>query len=406
VSGPAHLPQQPALTNFHISAHSSSEVESDVRKFLAIEEVPEEPVSLWTQEELDCDKHFATTHSRDADGRFVVRLPFKANVTELGHSKGIALRRLFQTESRLVKLPEKREPYTKFMRDYAGLNQMSKVPYLSISGSNYLPHHFVEKPDSSTTKLRVVIDASCKTDSGHSLNDTLMVGPKLQDDLIPLMIRFRLHRIALTTDVEKMFRQILVHPEDRKFQHILWREDFDGPLEDYELNTVTYGTASAPYLAQKCIQQLTKDESTKFPLAATVAAEDAFMDDVVTGAADIEEAKTLQDQLIGLYASGKFPLRKFMSNDPHLLSRIPVNLRAMEQDNVFESDEAYKTLGISWDYKRDKLYYKVPVLVERHKVTKRTISSDIARTFDPLGWISPVIIRHHSSQNPSSKTLE
>ena len=271
------------------------------------------------------------------------------------------------------------------MKDYEILNHMHEVPYSSVLGAVYLPHIFVEKTESTTTRLRVVFDASCKTDSGLFLNDTLMVGPKLQNDIIPLILRFRLHRMGLTAGVEKMFRQILVHPDDRKLQHVIWREEFSGRINDYELDTVTYGTASAPFLATKCIQQLTLDERAKSPLAATVAANDAFMDDVVTGAESVDEATQLQDQLIKLYDAGGFPLQKFMSNEAILLQRIPPTLRAVDTDNVFESEDAYKTLGISWDFRTDDFYFKIPDLPIRTKVTKRTILSDVARTFDPLG---------------------
>lgn len=176
------------------------------------------------------------------------------------------------------------------------------------------------------------------------------MGPKLQHDLILLIIRFRLHRIAFTADVVKNFRQILVHRDDRKFQHILWKEHFQGRFEHYELNIVTYGTTSAPYLASKCIQQLNTDKNLKFPFAAIVVAEYAFMDDAVTGAKDIQEAIELQNQLIRLYGAGKLLLRKFMSNDERLLTRLPENLRGLEGDNIFERNEIYKTLGISWDF--------------------------------------------------------
>jgi len=67
----------------------------------------------------------------------------------------------------------------------------------------YLPHHGVSKETSSTTKLRVVFDASTKSSTGISLNDMLMVGPTLQDSLICILIRFRFYNIALIGDLEK-----------------------------------------------------------------------------------------------------------------------------------------------------------------------------------------------------------
>jgi len=113
----------------------------------------------------------------------------------------------------------------------------------------YLPHHGVFKENSSSTKLRVVFDASAKNNRGISLNDALFVGPVLQDNLIDIVMRFRFYPIAITADLQKMYRQVLVHQKDRDFQRILWRFSFDEPVREYRLNTVTYGQACVSYLA-------------------------------------------------------------------------------------------------------------------------------------------------------------
>lgn len=81
----------------------------------------------------------------------------------------------------------------------------------------YLPHHGVVKDLSTFTKLRVVFDGSAPSTAGVSLNDTLYTGPKLQEDLFDILLRFRSHQYVLTGDVEKMYRQFLVRPEDRKY---------------------------------------------------------------------------------------------------------------------------------------------------------------------------------------------
>ena len=65
----------------------------------------------------------------------------------------------------------------------------------------YLPMHVVRKDSSTTMKIRAVFDASAKSSTGVSLNDTLLVGPTVHSTLIDVLLRFRLYRIALTTDV-------------------------------------------------------------------------------------------------------------------------------------------------------------------------------------------------------------
>jgi hypothetical protein len=108
-----------------------------------------------------------------------------------------------------------------------------------------MPHHAVIKETSSKTKLRVVFHGSEKSSTGVSLNDILMIGPKVHDDLYDIVQLFRLHRLVMSADVVKMYRQVWVHPDDRCLQRILWRKRPHQPIITYELNIVMYGTPSA-----------------------------------------------------------------------------------------------------------------------------------------------------------------
>lgn len=150
--------------------------------------------------------------------------------------------------------------YSDFLQEYADLGHM--VPTSSASQHHltpvYLPHHGVLRESSSTTKLRVVFNGSAPTSSGISLNDCLHAGPKLQQDLDAVILRWRMHAFAFAADIEKMYRQIVTHPEDRHYQQILWGTS-DSP-RSYQLTTVTYGLTCAPYLALRVLQQLATDE--------------------------------------------------------------------------------------------------------------------------------------------------
>lgn len=92
---------------------------------------------------------------------------------------------------------------------------------------------------STTIKLRVVFDASSRSSSQISLNEILMVGPTIQEELYSTLLRFRFHKFAVTADIEKMYRQVLVGEADRNFQLILYRTTPTEPLRTYRLNTVT-----------------------------------------------------------------------------------------------------------------------------------------------------------------------
>ena len=96
----------------------------------------------------------------------------------------------------------------------------------------YLPMHAVRKEHSTTTKIRAVFDASAKSSTGVSLNDTLLVGPTVHSPLIDVLLRFRLHRVALTTDVSKMYRAVELIPPDRDLHRFVWRMTPDELLLD------------------------------------------------------------------------------------------------------------------------------------------------------------------------------
>ena len=100
------------------------------------------------------------------------------------------------------------------MREYQTLGHMSEISYLEDSQdveSYYIPHFPVMRETSSTTPLRVVFNASQKTNNGISLNDTLLVGSQIQGDLVSILLRFRMFNYTLIGYIQKFFRQIKVN---------------------------------------------------------------------------------------------------------------------------------------------------------------------------------------------------
>ncbi|GFY07502.1 integrase catalytic domain-containing protein [Trichonephila clavipes] len=155
--------------------------------------------------------------------------------------------------------------------------------------SFYMPHHGVYRLEKSTTKLRTVFNASSSSTSGKSLNSIQFNGGLVQEDLFSIMVRFRKHKYAFTTDIEKMFRMINIHPKQTCLQRILWKKGIGEPIKTYELTTVTYGTVSAPYLAMRTLKQLAMDEANNFHLAAPVVLSDCYMDDILSGSESTED---------------------------------------------------------------------------------------------------------------------
>ncbi|GFU60139.1 uncharacterized protein TNCV_2525161 [Trichonephila clavipes] len=159
----------------------------------------------------------------------------------------------------------------------------------------YATHHGIYRPEKSTTKLRVVFNCSLLTDNGISLNDIQYNGGVIQEDLYAQMLRFRTYTYAFTADIKMMYRTILINPKQRSLQRIVWCESEHESPKIYELSTVTYGTVSAPYLAQRTVTHLSMDEEANFPIAASVLWNNLYMDDVLCGAATLERRQLFSD---------------------------------------------------------------------------------------------------------------
>jgi hypothetical protein len=144
-----------------------------------------------------------------------------------------------------------------------------------------------------------------------------------------------------------MYRQVMIHEDDKKLQRILWKRSTEEPLRTYELSTVTYDTASAPYLATRCLQQLAEDESTDFSLAPETLTNNFYVDDAPCGANTIEDALRLQQELVTLLGRGGFHLRKFCASHPIILG-VPPDCRKMEVPIELGSNKGIKTLGLLW----------------------------------------------------------
>ncbi|XP_055600806.1 uncharacterized protein LOC129749761 [Uranotaenia lowii] len=372
---------------------TTESLETLVARFWACEELGSE--NLYSREERRCEEVFQKTIQRDSNGRYTVSLPKNEEVfPNLGDSREIALRRLGATERRLARNSELRELYTKFMDEYIQLGHMREVVETSNTKRCFLPHHPVEKESSTTTKLRVVFDASCKTTTGISLNDGLLSGPVIQDDLRAIILRCRMCQIMVVADIEKMFRQINVAHEDRPLQSILWRNSPSEPVRTFELNTVTYGTKPAPFLATRTLKQLALDEAERFPLASRVFLDDTYMDDVVSGADDATAALKLRIQLDKAAKAGGFRLRKFASNCAEVLQGLSQDSVAIEESSDgSEIDPSMKILGLTWLPKSDVFKYNFnnPDIPNSTVLTKRKVLSVIATLFDPLGLLGAAI---------------
>lgn len=361
-----------------------------LRKFWELEEV--EDTKTVCKEDEQCEKHYQTTHSRKSDGRYVIDLPFKTNnKPHFANSRNQAYHRLCQVEKRLRNNSALKSQYNEFIQEYITLGHMHQVQNSQTSQAFYLPHHAIIRPSSLSTKLRVVFDASARDVNGISLNSTLHVGPTIQQDLISILLRWRKHKIAIISDVEKMYRQIDVNPNHQSYQRILWR-DSNNQVIEYELSTVTYGTACAPFVAIRTLHQLASDEKLNFPNASERVIKDMYVDDFISGCDTIEDAQILQDDVVQLFQRGGFNIRKWASNSQRVLDNIPEPNRENVTSLNICRESVLKTLGLYWHTKEDEFHVVVKLDKNPEKSSMRTLLSDVSKLFDPLGMLAPVIV--------------
>ncbi|XP_054083397.1 uncharacterized protein LOC128920334 [Zeugodacus cucurbitae] len=355
----------------------------ELERFWEMEEDEEEP----KPEDDICEQNYIQTTTRDlTDRRFVVAIPFKKE-KELGESRKTAVARLISMEKKFDAREDLKDGYKKFMREYQEMGHMKEVEKMG-QGKYYLPHQAVIKKESTTTKLRVVFDASAKTTNGYSLNDVMLIGPRLQKDIVDIIVKWRMWRYVMSADVEKMYRQIKVREEDQEYQYILWRENPQEKIKEFKLTTVTYGTAAAPFLAVRTLHEIGNIYCKDNKNVHDVIKNDFYMDDLMTGGHTIRDCKELREKLMQTLQCAGFHLRKWLSNNPEIIDEYTQEANEIIQ---IEETDSVKTLGLQWEPKRDLFKFKAATQ-QIKKITKRTILSQLAKIFDPLGWLAPVTI--------------
>lgn len=381
---------------FHVTAEaddSITQIDNRIRSIWEIEQLADAP-SIKPEDQRALD-HFSATTVINPSGRYMVRLPFKSNPQSenfLGESYHAAHVRL---KSMLHKFTKNEQ----FKKNYEGsINSSIEAGYIRPAtpaeiadkkNCYFMPHHAVVKESSTTTKMRLVFDASCKSANGASLNDRLLTGPTLQSDLFTIILRWRKFPIAFLTDITKMYLQFQMHPEDAKFQRILW--SVNGEIKQFVSDTITFGTASAPFQAIRILYAIA-DQCEKFaPLAADLLRHHFYVDDCAGGADTVEEAVAKYNQITLQLEKHGLNLRKWTSNNSEFLNFIPIEHQETTGVADLTKKSTIKALGLHWDGHKDSFSYSLK-LPNRSNTTKRTFLSDYSMLFDPLGWLGPALV--------------
>ena len=282
------------------------------------------------------------------------------------------------------------------MEDIIKRGDAERVPEEELNNHPvwYIPHHGVYHPQ-KPGKIRVVFDCSARFQD-TSLNDHLLTGPDLTNSLVGVLCRFRKGPVAVMCDVERMFHQFHVRPEDQDYLRFLWWEngDLGSPPSIFRMKVHLFGAASSPgcanfglkHLAVEGQDQVSQD-TVKF------VQKNFYVDDGLGSVTSDAEAIQLVKEARELCSAGKLRLHKFISNSNNVLKSIPKEECA---ESVKDLDMALgeplmeRALGVQWCVFSDDFQFRVTV--KERPLTRRGVLSIVASIYDLLGFVAPFIL--------------
>ena len=336
------------------------------------------------------------------DGHYVIPLPFKNDHTFMPNNQVQALKRASSLKKKMLQNAQYCTDYKQFMAKILNSGYAERVPDNSPTADSgqvwYLPHHGVyniNKPG----KIRVVFDCSA-TYQDTSLNRCLLQGPNLANSLVGVLTRFRDEGIAFMADIESMFYQVRVPMSQRSYLRFVWWPDgnLNGNLQEYQMTVHLFGAASSPSVANFALKKAA--EASCHPFVKATILENFYVDDCLKSVVDVPTAIDLIGHLRASCQDHGFHLTKFISNDPAVLIGLPDKECAKNQRVLdFNIKESFteRALGVQWKLQTDTFGFSINTKENTH--TRRGILSAVSSIYDPLGFISPVIL-------PAKKILQ
>jgi hypothetical protein len=320
--------------------------------------------------------------------RYYVSWPWKGDEFVLKSNYMLVLGKLNSLLRRLKCNDNMSQEYQKNINEQLKSGIIEVVNNSDLSASkgpvHYLPHHGVI---TAGKKLRIVYDASAKINSSsHSLNQCLYRGPVLLVELIGLLIRFRLNDVAIVADLEKAFLQVGLQDQDRDVTRFLWLKDCDNlstenNIQVLRFTRVPFFIISSPFVLMATISHHLDGQGTEYAMKIK---RDMYVDNLVTGVNNEQEAVTLYKNAKQLFVSAFMNLRDWTTNSTVLTESI---------SDADKGKSVCKVLGMQWDSKADVLSLCPISHNDNQMFTKRNVLKMVASVFDPMGLFSPVILK-------------
>ena len=317
--------------------------------------------------------------------KYYARLPWKRDHDPLPHNYKMAVGQLHALISSLRHKPDLLDHYDKIIKEQLDNGFVERVPNPKITNStHYIPHHAVMK-DSPTTPVRIVYNCSAKSSKGTpSLNDCLMKGPSMTENLANILLIFRTNKYAFSTDISKAFLRIGLQEVDRDFTRFLWVDNPQDPnskLVTFRFAAVLFGAVSSPFLLQATLDHHLRKSNSPFK---DYLSKSFYVDNLLNTTNSEKELLTIYDHANCELLGANMPLRGWTSNNTTLLSRI-------KEDKLGTQSSEVNLLGLTWDTEVDALKLH-SVQFSDCELTKRTLLSAVSSIFDPLGFYTPITV--------------
>lgn len=325
------------------------------------------------------------------DGRYSVSFPWRdISKSDVQTNFGLALGRLNSVLKR-HKHDGILETCKNTFEEQLKLGILEPVQNINSTGNvHYLPFHPVFKKDSEHTKVRFVMDPSCRQNKTKpSLNELLYRGPVLLENLCSILIRFRLHRYGVIADLEKAFLNIGLNTEDRDFTRLLWVKDVNlqatgDNLQVFRHTRIPFGITSSPFLLMGVINH----HLSQYPQDKMVSSlrNNLYVDNLVCGIDSDRELKELVTKSRGIFKEASLNLRQWSTScKSEFIDQLPTDL--------VSSKPTQNVLGLDWNTENDTLHIKNNFQsFNSTEVTKRTLLSLYGSFYDVMGLWSPVTV--------------
>ena len=306
----------------------------------------------------DVFEEFKDSISRDEEGRYSVKLPWKKGNFFLPRNKQMYQARLTGQLKKLKKSPEDLKTYDDVIKQQIKDGIVEPVPDTPDGKHvHYLSHHAVIRREAETTKLRIVYDCSAKERKyDKSMNDCLHIGPPLQPLLYDILIRFRMYPVALLGDIQQAFLQIKVDKEDRDAMRFLWPKDVtreDSEIQELRFTRMIFGSGPSLFLLGATIRHHMEQYKLEDPELVDCVRKSLFVDDMACGGASTDEVSRLKQKLIERFKDGHFIMRKWKSNIPELREEVTLTAKDSQQTATQappSSTNMNKQRRRSWEY--------------------------------------------------------